>query len=125
MYIRKRHETAHINWGNGTSERLLTATDSFGFTVAHTVVRAGTRSALQYRNHLEACYCIGGSGTVESEDGSTRYEITPGTLYALDQHDRHYLIASDDEDLELISVFNPPLSGQEQHVLDAAGFSSY
>ncbi|MGW4631023.1 ectoine synthase, partial [Streptomyces rubiginosohelvolus] len=33
----------------------------------------------------------------------------PGMIYALDQHDPHYLVASDDEDLHLISVFNPAL----------------
>lgn len=125
MFTRSRSDVEAVNWGNGTSERLLTLSDSLGFTVAHTIVRAGTRSALQYRNHLEACYCIAGRGAVESEDGTRRFEILPGTLYALDEHDRHYLIASEEADLELVSIFNPPLSGRERHVLDAAGFSSY
>ncbi|GLJ78712.1 ectoine synthase [Microbacterium imperiale] len=125
MFTRSRSDVEAVNWGNGTSERLLTLSDSLGFTVAHTIVRAGTRSALQYRNHLEACYCIAGRGVVESEDGTRRFEIIPGTLYALDEHDRHFLIASDEADLELVSIFNPPLSGHERHVLDAAGFSSY
>ena len=31
-----------IDWGNGTSHRLLTAKDAMGFTVCHTVVRAGS-----------------------------------------------------------------------------------
>ncbi|MBF4592360.1 ectoine synthase [Curtobacterium flaccumfaciens] len=124
MFTRTRAEVDSVNWGNGTSERLLTANDVFGFTVAHTVVKAGTRSPLQYRNHLEACYCIGGSGAVESEDG-VRHEVVAGTLYALDQHDAHFLIASDHEDLELISVFNPPLTGNERHTVTADGFSSY
>lgn len=125
MFTRSRSDVEAVDWGNGTSERLLTLSDSLGFTVAHTIVRAGTRSALQYRKHLEACYCIAGRGAVESEDATRRFEILPGTLYALDEHDRHYLIASDEADLELVSIFNPPLSGRERHVLDAAGFSSY
>lgn len=125
MFTRTRTEIEPIDWGNGTSQRLLTAADPLGFTVAHTVVKAGTVSPLQYRNHLEACYCVAGSGAIESEDRTVRHEIVPGTLYALDQHDRHYLLASEHEDLELISIFNPPLTGREQHRLDTAGFSSY
>lgn len=125
MFIRRRAEIESVNWGNGTSERLLTHDDQFGFTVAHTVVNAGTVSKLEYKSHLEACYCIRGSGSVRSEDGSAEAHLLPGILYALDQHDRHYLIASETEDLELISIFNPPLRGDEKHALDSNGFSSY
>jgi len=45
-----------VEWGSGTSHRLLTEKDRMGFTVCHTVVRANTESVIQYRNHLEACY---------------------------------------------------------------------
>lgn len=113
-----------VEWGAGTSHRLLTEDDGMGFTVCHTVVRAGTRSRLQYRNHLEACYCIGGSGGVEDMDG-TFYPVTPGTIYVLDKHDDHYLIADDHTDLVLVSVFNPPLTGTETHKLDGTGGSAY
>ena len=125
MFIRKRNDVNGVNWGNGSSHRLLTKRDDMGFTVCHTVVKAGTESKLQYRNHLEACYCIGGSGHVTTADGSATYHIEPGTIYALDQHDAHFLVASEHEDLELISVFNPPLTGDEVHKLDGNGFSQY
>lgn len=125
MFIRKRSDVDGVNWGNGSSHRLLTKKDDMGFTVCHTVVKAGTESKLQYRNHLEACYCIGGSGHVKTADGSQTFDIVPGTIYALNQHDAHFLVASDDEDLELISVFNPPLTGDEVHRLDGSGFSQY
>jgi L-ectoine synthase len=82
-----------------------------GFTLAETVVRGGTSSSLQYRRHLEACYCTRGSGAVISADGKVKYELRPGVLYALDEHDAHHLVADDGDDLMLISVFNPPLSG--------------
>ncbi len=113
-----------VDWGNGTSHRLLTEADGMGFTVCHTVVRAGTRSRLQYRNHLEACYCIGGSGSVESLDG-VNYPVVPGTIYVLDKHDDHFLIADDENDMILVSVFNPPLKGTERHNLDGDGGSAY
>jgi L-ectoine synthase len=113
-----------VEWGNGTSHRLLTEADGMGFTVCETLVRKGTSSAIQYRRHLEACYCTGGSGEIITRDGA-RFKLTEGTIYALDQHDAHHLVASDYEDLKLISVFNPPLSGDEHHTLSADGFSQY
>ncbi|MET8760668.1 ectoine synthase [Lentzea sp. NPDC004782] len=124
MIVRSYDEIAPVEWGNGTSHRLLTESDGMGFTVCETLVRRGTTSALQYRRHLEACYCIGGSGEVVTADGE-HHKIMEGTLYALDKHDAHYLVASDDEDLRLISVFNPPLRGDEKHDLSEDGFSQY
>lgn len=124
MFVRSLNDVVPVQWGNGTSHRLLTEADGMGFTVAETLVRKGTSSALQYRRHLEACYCIGGSGEVLTKDGE-RFKITEGVLYALDKHDAHYLIASSYEDLRLISVFNPALRGDEKHALSTDGFSQY
>ncbi|MDO5090282.1 MAG: ectoine synthase [Cardiobacteriaceae bacterium] len=112
-----------VEWGNGTSHRLLTEKDGMGFTVCHTVVRRGSESLLEYKNHLEACYCIAGSGEVEDMAGKV-YPIRPGDIYVLDQHDKHFLRASPDEDLILVSVFNPPLKGTERHNLDNPDASS-
>ena len=125
MIVRQKEEVKVVEWGNGTSHRFLLEADGMGFTVCHTVVRAGTKSLLQYRRHLEACYCIGGRGSVVTADGAVTHEITPGVMYALDQHDPHFLIAAPDSDLELISVFNPPLRGDERHKLDTDDFSEY
>lgn len=124
MIVRSTTDVVPVEWGNGTSHRLLTEADSMGFTVCQTLVRKGTSSALQYRQHLEACLCIGGSGEVVTKDGE-RFKITEGTIYALNENDAHYLIASDYEDLRLISVFNPPLRGDEKHTLSSDGFSQY
>ncbi|WP_112466014.1 ectoine synthase [Streptomyces triticisoli] len=124
MIVRSLDDVAPVEWGNGLSTRLLTKPDGMGFAVADTLVRKGTSSALQYRNHLEACYCISGSGEVVEKDG-TRHKITPGTIYALDEHDAHYLVASDHEDLHLVSIWNPPINGDERHTLSEDGFSQY
>ncbi|MBI9115255.1 ectoine synthase [Sanguibacter suaedae] len=124
MFIRRRDEVNTVNWGNGASSRLVVEADGLGFAVAHTVVTAGTTSKLQYRRHLEACYCVSGSGVVVDSTGA-RHEIVPGTLYGLDQHDAHELRASEDADLHLVSVFNPPIKGDERHSLDATGYSQY
>jgi L-ectoine synthase len=83
------------------------------------------KSLLQYRRHLEACYCIAGRGSVVTADHAVMYDIRPGVMYALDAHDAHFLIAAPEADLELISVFNPPLHGDERHQLDSDEFSQY
>ena len=124
MIVRTKSGTTGVEWGNGLSFRLLTQQDSMGFTVAHTVVRAGSKSPLHYRNHLEACYCIAGRGQVIDAEGNT-HDIEPGVLSALDRHDEHFLIAAPEGDLELISVFNPPLRGDERHNFDSEQFSHY
>jgi L-ectoine synthase len=112
-----------VDWGNGTSHRLLTRADGMGFTVCHTVVRAGSESLLQYRSHLEACYCIAGQGEVEDMEGNV-HPVRPGDIYVLDRHDRHYLRAGA-TDMVLVSVFNPPLEGTERHKLDDPSGSAY
>ncbi|MFD9738889.1 ectoine synthase [Umezawaea sp. NPDC059074] len=124
MIVLSKSEVPCVDWGNGLSYRFLLKKHGMGFTVAHTVVRAGTKSPLQYRRHLESCYCVRGFGEVVTMDGVV-HRIEPGVLYALDQHDAHYLIAGPDQDLELISVFNPPLNGDERHSLDSEEFSEY
>ncbi|MEV3993972.1 ectoine synthase [Streptomyces sp. NPDC049837] len=124
MIIRDIEDVKTVEWGNGLSRRFLLASDGVGYSLTDTVVRAGTKSRLQYRNHLEACYCIEGSGEVIELDG-TSHPITPGVLYALDQHDPHYLVASPHEDLRLVCVFSPALQGDEVHSLDEHVSSAY
>jgi L-ectoine synthase len=88
------------------------------------VVKAGSQSLLEYRNHLEACYCISGEGEVEDMQGRV-YRIRPGDIYVLDQHDKHYLRGGRVQDLVLVSIFNPPLKGTERHQLDGSEGSAY
>jgi L-ectoine synthase len=94
-----------------------------GYTVTDTIVTAGTTSRLEYKNHLEACYCIEGSGAVVEMDG-TRHEIVVGTLYALDKHDAHDLIADPEGDMRLVCMFTPALTGDEAHRLTESGIHS-
>lgn len=128
MFVRNLKEVEQtgycVEWGAGTSHRMLRKEDNMGFTVCHTVVRAGQEARLQYRNHLEACYCINGSGQVEDMQGNV-FNIQVGDIYVLDKHDEHYLRAAAGEDLVLVSVFNPPLNGTEVHRLEGADASSY
>ncbi|MBB6549782.1 ectoine synthase [Nonomuraea rubra] len=124
MIIRKLSEVEPVAWGNGLSHRFLVEDDGMGYTLTDTTVWAGTSSPLEYRKHLEACYCISGTGAVVDSDGRT-HDLEPGTMYALDQNDPHHLIAAPGEDLRLICVFSPALRGDERHALDEAAFSCY
>jgi L-ectoine synthase len=124
MIIRYLSDVTTVEWGNGLSRRFLLEADGLGYTVTDTIVHAGTRSRLEYRNHLEACYCIEGSGEVIDSDGNV-FPITVGTLYALDQHDAHWLCASPHESLRLVCMFTPALRGDEVHRLDVPEYSHY
>ena len=100
-----------VFWGNGQSRRFLIEKDCMPFSLTDTIVNAGSVSLLQYHNHFEACYCIEGEGEVECEDKV--FVISPGTMYAPNKHDKHYLRAK--TDMRLICVFSPPLKGAETH----------
>jgi L-ectoine synthase len=100
-----------------SSQRFLHREDGMGFTLTDTTLEAGLDSIIHYKNHLEACYCIEGEGTIEDLSTGTVHEIKPGTMYALDRHDRHRLRAR--TQLRLVCVFNPALAGREIH--DAEG----
>jgi L-ectoine synthase len=99
--------------GHWASRRLLLKEDGMGFSLHDTTVRAGTETHIWYRHHLEAVYCVAGRGEIENLETSTTHPIQNGTLYALDGHERHYLRAF--EDMRLICVFSPPLTGREIH----------
>ena len=123
MLIRKLESVKTVEWGNGLSRRFLLESDGMGYTVTDTIINAGTTSRLEYKNHLEACYCIEGSGAVVEMDG-TRHELVPGTLYALDKHDMHDLIADPEGDMRLVCMFTPALTGEEAHRLTESGIHS-
>lgn len=104
-----------VFWGNGQSRRLLLEADNMGYGLTDTVINAGTASLLEYKNHLEACYCIEGEGEVIDQTTGITHKIVPGTMYALDQNEKHILKA--DKTMRLVCVFNPPLKGREAHTL--------
>lgn len=112
-----RNSSRRVVAQNWESTRLLLKNDGMGFSFHITTIYAGTLTEMCYQNHLESVYCISGHGMVETLDDAKQYPITPGTIYILDQHDKHVLRA--DTEMELACVFNPPLNGREVH--DATG----
>jgi len=99
--------------GNWESTRLLLKSDNMGFSFHITTIYANAAFQMHYQNHLESVYCISGEGEVETIADGTRYPIHPGTLYVLDQHDKHILRAF--SEMKMACVFNPPLNGTEVH----------
>lgn len=99
--------------GGFTSTRMLIKDDNMGFTITKTEIPKGDWQKWHYKNHLEACYCISGHAIVVDIKNNERFEIKPGDMYALNEHDEHKFKAL--ENTVLICVFNPPLIGNELH----------
>lgn len=99
------------------SRRLLLRRDGMGFSFHETTLYAGTETYIWYKNHLEAVFCLEGEAEIETLADGKVHRIVPGTMYALDQHDKHKLRAL--TDFRVLCVFNPPCTGNEVH--DAEG----
>lgn len=104
--------------GNWESTRLLLKEDQMGFSFHMTTIYKGADFYMHYQNHLESVYCTAGKGEIENLADGKKYPIEPGTIYILDNHDKHILRAF--EELTLACVFNPPVTGKEVHNAEGA-----
>ena len=100
------------------SRRFLLADDGVGFTLTETSVEAGSEQILWYKHHVEANYVIEGEGEVENLASGEVFALSPGSLYVLDQYERHRLKTF--TRMRLVCVFTPALSGRETHDEDGA-----
>ncbi len=98
---------------NWSSWRFLHKQDGMGVTLTDAILEAGLDQVFWYQNHLEAVYCLEGEGILEDIATARRYEIKPGTLYALDKHDQHRLKVT--TRMRVICTFFPALVGGEIH----------
>lgn len=109
-----------------TSLRMLVKSDGMGFSMTETQVLPGAALDLHYKNHVEACYCISGTGILTDKATGVEHVIQAGTLYAPNLHERHHMRVEGDVPLLLVCVFSPALQGDEVHGPDgsyAAGSS--
>lgn len=117
MFIRKLSQAQgtprQIKTDNWNSVRLLLENDNMGFSFHITTLYAGTETHMWYKNHLESVYCISGRAEIEDKATGEKHVIEPGTMYALNEHDKHCLRVQ--EDFVCACVFNPPLKGTEVH----------
>ncbi len=100
------------------SRRFLLAEDGVGFTLTETTTEAGSRQVLWYKHHIEASYVIEGEGEVENMATGEVFALKPGSMYLLDQHDKHRLKSF--TRMRLVCVFTPALTGRESHDEDGA-----
>lgn len=104
-----------------TSLRLLVRSDGMGFSMTETQVLPGAVLSLQYKNHVEACYCVAGEGEVIEKPSGKVHPIAPGILYAPNDHGAHEVrVPPGGAPLRLICVFSPALEGDEVHDADGS-----
>ncbi|MEV5187760.1 ectoine synthase [Streptomyces werraensis] len=110
----------HVRARSGTweSKRLVLAREQAGFSLHETTLYAGTQTTMWYAHHVEAVLCVEGEAELTDEETGEKHWITPGTLYLLDGHERHTLRPK--TDFRCVCVFNPPLTGREDHGVDGA-----
>ena len=117
MLIRKldeiRNSDKNIVVDQWESARVLLKGDNMGFSFHITTLYAGKEIHMHYKNHLEAVFVISGEGTIEDLGTGEIHELKPGTLYALNAHDKH--IVRPKTDIITACVFNPPVIGNEVH----------
>jgi L-ectoine synthase len=106
---------ADVDTQGWTSRRLIYKDAGMGYSVNDTIIKPGAELEMEYRNHLETVYCIEGAGEIVDLATGQTHQIAPGTLYALNQHDRHVLKANKGTHMRMVCVFNPPLTGREVH----------
>ncbi len=116
--LRKQGKETMLSGGRARTVRLLTREDGMGFSLSDLTASAGAEFALWYKNHWEANYIVSGRGAVKEIATGKSWPLAAGTLYTVGPNDRH-LVAVTDE-LRIISVFNPPLMGNETHDADGS-----
>tara|TARA_R110002020_G_scaffold246063_2_gene459828 strand:+ start:532 stop:918 length:387 start_codon:yes stop_codon:yes gene_type:complete len=107
-----------VQFKEGRSLRVLLEKDNMGFSLHKTIIPKGQKGHWHYKHHKEACYCVSGKGILTNLDTNRHYTIEKDSIYILDNHDNHIFEAL--EDVVLISVFNPPVKGQEVHQEDGS-----
>lgn len=123
--VKKLEESRIVKCPNGgfTSSRVLLDSDNMGYTMTKTVIPPNGKQFWHYKNHLESCYCIKGKGLLTNKNTGEEFEITEDVTYVLDKNDPHFFEAI--EEVTLICVFNPPLTGKETHKEDGSYQSEF
>ncbi|GEK86079.1 ectoine synthase [Microbacterium aerolatum] len=104
---------ADIQSENWRSKRIVLAREGVGFSVHETTLYAGTESEFCYQNHIEAVFIVEGEGEIEDLATGEVHQLSPGSLYLLNDHDRHRVRPR--TQMRTVCVFNPPVTGREVH----------
>ncbi|MGA5544519.1 ectoine synthase [Mycobacterium sp. NPDC051198] len=99
--------------GSWRSKRIILAGDGVGFSFHETTIQAGSVNEFHYQHHIEAVWVVEGTGTLTDLETGQEYPLADGTMYVLNNNDRHRVTC--DEQLRMLCVFNPPVTGREVH----------
>lgn len=113
MKTKNLAEVQGVKFTGGTSFRVVLKNDGVGFAMMQTVIDKGGPYLWHYKNHQEACMCIAGNGQVKDLTTGEVHQISSGVTYIVDAHQPHEFTAF--TQVVLVSVFNPPLRGDESH----------
>ncbi len=115
MFVMREEDAVKVRLraGGSLASRYLNRDDGCGLTISLPRGSAGSESILWYKHHVEANYILEGEATVEDLTTGEVWELSPGSLYVVGPHDRHRFTKK--TDLYHMSVFNPPLKGDETH----------
>ncbi|MGJ7908257.1 ectoine synthase [Actinopolyspora sp. H202] len=102
-----------IRTENWRSKRIILAKEKAGFSVHETTLYAGTVNEFWYANHIEAVFVFEGEGEITDHGTGETHLLGPGSLYLLDEHDKHQVRPR--TDMRTVCVFNPPVTGREVH----------
>ncbi len=95
------------------SKRFTLRADGMGHSVHETYIKPGESLRMWYKNHKETVICTEGRGRIEDLTEGGAWDLEPGSLYALDKHQKHVL--SSEEGMTVLCVFTPSLVGPENH----------
>ena len=98
--------------------QLVTKADEIGFSFSDVRLKAGAEGTLWYKHHWEGNHVVAGTGDVTDLTTGQSWKLAPGTMYNVGPKDRHRIRCT--EDMQIISVFCPPLVGDERHDSDGA-----
>ncbi|MEW2482613.1 ectoine synthase [Mycobacterium sp. NPDC049093] len=103
-------DVADASW---RSKRIILAGDGVGFSFHETTIESGSVNEFHYQHHVEAVWVIEGTGTLTDLETGQEYPLADGTMYLLNNNDRHRVTC--DQQLRMLCVFNPPVTGREVH----------
>ncbi len=102
-----------VDGGTWRSKRIILAGDGVGFSFHETTIEVSSVNEFHYQHHVEAVWVLEGSGTLTNLETGEQHALRAGTMYLLNGHERHRIVC--DEQLRMLCVFNPPVTGQEVH----------
>ena len=116
--VREEGKALTLARGDVRVVRMLNAEDGLGFSLSRTSVKEGCIQELWYKNHWEANLILEGVLEVTDHASGESHNLGQGDVYCVGPTDKHRLVAR--SQVELVCIFNPPLTGHEVHDEDGA-----